>query len=136
MRDGARQGAVQQYGSTPTSCTTAAGPSTAPAPDDVKQVICLTEEGIGLGSNVRVRVEYTKGPGSGGDHGSISVCAQRNVDPFTGAIPAIDGISLKPSIEMRMEDDLSAGIFAATDPGGTTKAYAEPLDAGQYWSGC
>jgi len=136
VRDGARQAAVQQYGTTPTTCTSATGPGGVAAPDDVKKVICLTEDRIGLGSDVRVRVEYTKATGSGGDYGSISVCAQRNVDPFTGAIPAIDGISLKSSIEMRMEDDLPAGIFATSDPAGTTKAYAETLDTGQDWSGC
>jgi len=132
VRDGARQAAVQQYGTTPADCTT----TTSSSPDDVRKVICLTEERIGLGSDVRVRVEYTKSAGSGGDYGSISVCAQRNVDPFTGAIPAIDGISLKSSIEMRMEDDLPAGIFADSDPAGSTKAYAEALDTGQDWDGC
>ena len=130
VRDGARQAAVQQYGSATTGCTSAT------APDSVKKVICLTEDRIGLGPDVRVRVEYTKAAGSGGDYGSIAVCAQRNVNPFTGAIPAIDGISLKSSIEMRMEDDLPAGIFASGDPAGPTKAYAETLDTGQDWLGC
>lgn len=136
VRDGARQAAVQQYGSATTTCTTATGPSNTTAPDSVKKVICLTEDRIGLGSDVRIRVEYTKSTNNSGDYGSISVCAQRNVNPFTGAIPAIDGISLKSSIEMRMEDDLPAGIFAAGDPAGTTKAYSEGLAAGQDWSGC
>lgn len=136
VRDGARQAAVQQYGTASTGCTTATDSSGTAAPEGVKKIICLTEDRIGLGSEVRLRVEYTKASGSGGDYGSISVCAQRNVNPFTGAIPAIDGISLKSSIEMRMEDDLPAGIFADSDPAGTTKVYAETLDAGQDWSGC
>lgn len=136
VRDGARQAAVQQYGSTPTTCTSATDSSDVAAPADVKKVICLTEDRIGLGGDVRVLVEFTKASNSGGDYGSISVCAQRNVDPFTGAIPMIDGISLKSSIEMRMEDDLPSGIFATGDPAGTKKVYSESLDTGQDWSGC
>lgn len=88
---------------------------------------------------MRLRVEYTKSSGSGGDYGSIPVCAQRNVNPFTGAIPAIDGISLESLIEMRMEDNLPATIVfpapTASNPN-PPAVYAEPLTAGRNWSGC
>ena len=122
-REGARQAVVQEYGSAGTSCTSIA------APADVKKVICLTKDRIGLGDDVRVRVRYTASSGVGGDHGSVSVCAQRNVDPITGAIPAIDGISLKSGIEMRMEKRIATGIS-------TSSPYAESPPPGGDWSGC
>lgn len=127
VREGARQAVVQQEGSSPRQdCTTA----TAPA--SVKKVICLTKDRIGLGDEVRVRVRYTAPLGSGGDYGSIEVCAQRNVEPFTGAIPAIDGIHLKSSIEMRLEDDLADETVLY----GTSYGDPAPTGGNWTWSGC
>lgn len=133
VRDGARQAVVQQYGSEAGDCTIS-GLDPATTPTEVKKVICITKDRIGLGDDVRIRLLYTKSTGSGGDFGSVAVCAQRNVDPFTGAIPAIDGIALMSSIQMRMEDDIPASIvFVSPD---TTKTYAETPPAGQDWAGC
>ncbi len=128
VREGTRQAVVQHYGSTPTDCTTIT------APDDVKKVICLTKDRIGLGNDVRVQVEYTAPPaddGSGGsiDYGSVNVCAQRAVKPLTGAIPGLDTIHLKSSIEMRMERAIADSI----EP---TKVYAETPPSGGDWTGC
>lgn len=134
VRDGARQAVVQQYGPEDGSCTSIS------APTEVKKVICITKDRIGLGDDVRVRVEYDlTGAGTGGNFGSISVCAQRNVNPFTGAIPAIDGIALKSSIEMRIEgplpdvdDDDVPDVQEHTDP----PVFAEAAPPGGDWSGC
>jgi len=126
VRDGARQAVVQQYGSATDSCTSMTAPS------DVKKVACLTEDRIGLGTDVRLRVRYTSSTGSGGDHGSVKVCAQRNVQPFTGAIPAIDGIILKSSIEMRMEKPIAEAIRThASYP-----TFSESAPTGGSWSWC
>lgn len=129
VREGTRQAVVQQYGSASTTCTTATS-----TPDDVKKIMCLTKERIALGNDVRVRVSYTAPPtstpsGASQDYGSVKVCAQRAVKPLTGAIPGLNKIYLKSSIEMRMEKALSGSI----DP---TKVYAEPAPAGGDWTGC
>jgi hypothetical protein len=123
VRDGTRQAVVQEYGSTTPGCTSVAAPS------DVQKVICLTKDRIGIGDDVRVRVEYFPESGETGDHGSVLICAQRNVDPITGLIPALEGISLKSSIQMRMEKELPASI---TPP----VTYAEAPPSGSDWSGC
>ncbi|MFP5577762.1 MAG: TadE/TadG family type IV pilus assembly protein [Acidimicrobiia bacterium] len=135
VRDGARQAVVQQFRDD-TGCTS------IDAPDDVKKVICMTKDRIGLGDDVRVQVEYDMtGAGSSGNYGSVSICAQRNVSPFTGAIPAIDGISLKSSIEMRLEDDLredpsDADAIAEVEEHADFPVFSEPAPAGSDWSGC
>lgn len=134
VRDGARQAVVQQYGAEDGSCTSIS------APLEVKKVICITKERIGLGDDVRVRVDYDlAGAGVSGNHGSISVCAQRNVEPFTGAIPAIDGISLKSSIEMRLERALpDADDDGISDVGehADFPTFDENPPPGGDWSGC
>lgn len=124
VREGARQAVVREFGATATTCTSIV------APDEVKRVICLTKDRIGLGNDVRVRVAYNAPAATApaGDHGSVSVCAQRNVDPITGAIPAIDGISLKSGIQMRMEKPIASGV--------SSTPYAEPAPSGGDWSGC
>lgn len=134
VRDGARQAVVQQYGDEDGACTT------TPAPSDVKKIICLTKEHIGLGDDVRVQVQYDlTGAGTAGNFGSVSVCAQRNVDPFTGAIPMIDGISLKSSIEMRLEKalpDADADSIPDIQEDPDFPTFSEPAPSGGDWSGC
>lgn len=134
VRDGARQAVVQQYGSEDGSCTSIS------APTEVKKVICLTKDRIDLGDDVRVRVEYDlAGAGASGNFGSISVCAQRNVDPLTGAIPAIDGIALKSSIEMRIEralPDVDDDDIPDVQEHTSYPAFAEDAPSGGSWSGC
>lgn len=124
VREGARQAVVREFGSTTTSCTSIV------APDEVKKVICLTKDRIGLGNDVRVRVDYNAPDPAApaGDHGSVSVCAQRNVDPITGAIPAIDGISLKSGIQMRMEKPIASSV--------SSTPYEETAPSGGDWTGC
>lgn len=100
-REGARQAAVQQYGSTPSTCGDSSWPS------EVRQTVCLTESRIGLGSGVAVAVVFTNISAS---ENSVRVCTQRNVDPVTGLIPAIDNVILKTSIEMRMEKPVPASV--------------------------
>ncbi|MDZ7674672.1 MAG: TadE family protein [Acidimicrobiales bacterium] len=125
VREGARQAVVQQYGSAGTSCTSIA------APDEVKEVICVTKDRIGLGDDVAVRVEYfpVVDEDDATDHGSVLVCAQQNVDSITNIVPGIDGISLESSILMKMEKPISAGIS-------TSSPYEEAAPSGQDWSGC
>lgn len=125
VRDGARQAVVQQYGAAGTSCTSAS------APAEVKKVICLTKDRIGIGNDVAVFVRYfaPTNVDDAADHGAVLVCAQRNVDPVTGVVPGIDGISLESSILMKMEKPISAGIS-------TTAPYQEAAPSGQDWSGC
>lgn len=123
VRDGSRQAVVQEYNGVGTGCTPIS------APNEVKRVICLTKDRIGLGQDVRVRVRYFPSSGDEGDHGSVAVCAQRNVDPITGAIPAIDGIHLKSGIQMRMEKPIPVAI--ATDA-----PYEEAPPSGGDWTGC
>lgn len=125
VRDGARQAAVQTYGSASPSCTTAS------APEEVKKVICLTKDRIGLDNEVRVHVRYfgPENDDDANDHGSVLICAQRRVDAITNMFPFVDGIKQKSSILMKMEKPISAGI-------NTTAAYAETAPAGGDWSGC
>ncbi len=59
-----------------------------------------------------------------GGENSVKVCSQRNVEPVTKLIPAIDNVKLKSSIQMRMEKPIPAAI--------TGTPYAE---AGE-WSWC
>lgn len=120
VREGARQTVVRQYPTTErrTDCTT----DTA-APDEVKWAICLTKDRIGLGDDVMVRMVFVHEPSAampdeGDDSDSpqpadpvrVKVCAQRNIDPVTGALPMIDGITLRSSVEMRMERTLQTSI--------------------------
>lgn len=134
VRDGARQAVVQQYDSEDGSCTA------IDAPTDVKRVICITKDRIGLGDDVRVQVVYDlTGAGVSGNFGSISVCAQRNINPFTGAIPAIDGISLKSSIEMRLEGalpDVDADDVPDVQEHASFPTFSEDAPPGGDWSGC
>lgn len=125
VREGARQAVVQQYGSAATSCTSVS------APDEVKKVICLTKDRIGIGDDVAVFVRYyaPTDVDDESDHGAVLVCAQRNVDPVTGIVPGIDGISLESSILMKMEKEIGEGISTAAP-------YQEAAPAGQDWSGC
>lgn len=125
VRDGARQAVVKQYGSADTSCTTAS------APDEVKRVICLTKDRIGIGSDVAVRVQYfaPSDATDEADHGAVLVCAQKNVESVTGVMPAIDNVNLASSILMKMEKPITTGISTAS-------AYSETPPSGQDWSEC
>ena len=113
VREGARQAAVQQYGSQTGSCTTIT------APTDVKKVICLAEERIGLGNDVRTAVRYwVPAPSTdpdqtqaNPDYGTVVVCSQKTVKPLTGAIPGLDKIRLTSEIEMRLEDTLASAVY-------------------------
>lgn len=125
VRDGARQAVVKQYGAADTSCTTVS------APDEVKKVICLTKDRIGIGDEIAVRVQYfaPSDPADESDHGAVMVCAQKNVDSVTGVVPAIDNVNLMSSILMKMEKPITTGIS-------TSSAYEESPPSGQDWSGC
>ena len=126
VRDGARQAVVKQYGSTGTGCTTVA------APDEVKKVICITKDRIGMADDeIAVRVEYFAPTDASdeADHGAVMVCAQKNVDSVTGAVPAVDNVNLLSSIVMKMEKPITTGIS-------TSSAYAETPPSGRDWSEC
>lgn len=137
VREGTRQAVVKQFEGMGTACTSVI------APDEVKRVICLTEARIGLGSDVRVRVQYFEPEDldndgeadADGDHGSVLVCAQRNVNSITGAIPAIDGITLKSSIQMRMEKPISSAVYTAMGTNDSV-AFEEPAPSGSNWTWC
>lgn len=128
VREGARQAVVKNYGTNPGTCTLV-GASATGAPLEVKRVMCLAKDRIGIDPTARISVRYTASDGTSQDKGSVKVCAQRNVRPFTGFIPGIDGIALKSKIEMRMEQAIGAGITAATN-------YEETAPAGGSWSWC
>lgn len=126
VRDGARQAVVKQYGSAGTGCTSVV------APDEVKKVICVTKDRIGMEDDeIAVRVEYfaPSDPADESDHGAVMVCAQKNVESVTGAVPAIDNVNLLSSILMKMEKPITSGISTST-------AYAETPPSGQDWSEC
>lgn len=139
VREGARQAAVQQYGSEDGSCTAI----TAPTP--VKQVICLTEDRVALGNDVRTSVRYWMPAPStdpdqtqaNPDYGTVVVCSQKAVQPLTGAIPGLDNIRLKTEIEMRLEDTLATSVSTevAASPG-RTKTWSEPAPTGGNWEWC
>jgi len=139
VREGARQAAVQQYGAEDGTCTSIT------APTAVKQVICLTESRVGLGNDVRTRVRFwvpadstdTDQTQANPDHGTVVVCAQKAVQPLTGAIPGLQNVHLKTEIEMRLEDTLASAVrtevVAAT---GRTKTWSEPEPTGGSWAWC
>lgn len=139
VREGARQASVQQYGSEDGSCTTIT------APDPVKQVICLTESRVALGNDVRTAVRYwiPEPPAdpdqtqANPDYGTVVVCAQKAVQPLTGAIPGLQNIRLKTGIEMRLEDTLATSVATpvATSTG-RTKTWSEPAPTGGDWTWC
>ena len=128
VREGARQAVVRTYGSTTGSCGLV-GSSATGAPLEVRKVMCKTKERIDIGNDVRTFVRYTAADGTADDKGSVKVCAQRNVDPITGFIPAIDGIPLQSKIEMRMELAIGPGIS-------TSSSYSETPPSGESWTWC
>lgn len=130
-REGARQAVVQQYGSAGTSCTSIV------APAEVKEVICVTKDRIGLGDDVAVRVEYEYDPPVADEddaayHGSVLVCVQQNVDSITNVVPAIDDVTLDSSILMKMEKPISDGVMADVVSGGGTATYEETAPSGSW----
>lgn len=139
VREGARQAAVQQYGAEDGTCTTI----TAPTP--VKQVICLAEDRIGLGNDVRTSVRYwLPAPSTdpdqtqaNPDYGTVVVCSQKAVQPLTGAIPGLENIKLKTEIEMRLEDTLDTTVATPVNASvGRTKTWSEDAPTGGNWSWC
>jgi len=139
VREGARQAAVQQYGSESGSCTSIT------APTAVKQVICLTEDRVGLGNDVRTSVRYWVPAPSADpdqtqanpDYGTVVVCAQKAVEPLTGAIPGIGNIRLKTEIEMRLEDTLATDVSSlVAAESGRTKTWSEQPPSGGDWAWC
>jgi hypothetical protein len=125
VRQGAREGAVGNFGpaaSTGAPChLTGAGT----ASDNIKRLMCLTKSEIGLDSTkVRVKVlsgaPAFSGTGSFAKNDSLIVCAQYPVDAITGLIGQfIDGRALQTRTAFRIEkSDIVATAGEETPPSG------------------
>jgi len=123
VREGARQGAVGQFGASNTcfgTHTFGVTPST-----DVQDLMCLTKSRIGLDPNqTYVNVQFDPSYASGN---GLVVCSISPVRSLSGLLgPFVNGRFLKSKVEMNIEQ-----LSAATEAAG----YENP-PSGASWSWC
>jgi Flp pilus assembly protein TadG len=128
VREGARQGIVENFGATPCTGVVASA--------NIQRLICTVKSDAGTATGttyVKVEVldENGANPGTAWKQGgTLRVCAMTADTSVTGFIPLpADGL-IKSRVDMRIEQD-DAG--AATGPGGG--ADAPPPGADWTWCG-
>jgi Flp pilus assembly protein TadG len=127
VREGARQGIVENFG-TDRSCTGAS------ASANVKALICRVKSDAGTATGrTYVKVEVLDADGDAGvvweQGGTLRVCAMTADTGGTGFVPLPAGGVITSRVDMRIEQELSAG---ATGAGGGE----ESPPPGKDWLWC
>jgi hypothetical protein len=99
IRQGARDAARAAVVDTVPNCTTASGT------DDTDDLICYVEQRIGLGGDIRVKVDVTApDPAMPVDRGSVKICVERRLTSMSGVLtPFMTGRVLRTEVTMRVE---------------------------------
>jgi Flp pilus assembly protein TadG len=131
-REGARQGAVGNFGPASTTGSPCYLTGASSASTDVKSLMCLTKYQVGMDAT-KLRVKVLSGSSDFSSAGAFSkgdsliVCTQYPVDPTAKIVsPFLGGSVLKSKTSMRIETS-----YSVTETGGE-----ETPPSGSDWSWC